>query len=186
MSETQIRDYAAGKGFHPRTVQRWLAWNEADRDCLYRVACTLKVSENHLRDLMDWLEEISLRDHLAIAEILSRRDVIDVQTDPRLGRADKLKRIKENIRRLRFPRLAETEDALERRIQEVKLHPQIRLSVPAGLEGANLRVEFHAASADELRRLATTVADAANKESVKEIFILLSGEVVADEKSSVH
>ena len=186
MSEMQIRDYAADKAFHRRTVQRWLAWNEADRDGLYHVASGLRVSENHLRDLMDWLEEIALRDHLTIAEILSRRDVIDIQTDPRFGRADKLKRVKENIRRLRFPRLAETEDALQRRIQELKLHPQVRLSVPTGLEGAKLHVEFHAASADELRRLAAKVAEAADKEVMREIFALLSGETAADAKSPMQ
>ena len=120
MSEAQIRDYAAGKGFHPQTVERWLAWKEQDRDGLFRVAYALKVSENHLRDLMDWLEEISLRDQLRIDEILSRRDIVDIQTDPRLGRADKLKRIKEQIRRMRFPRLAETEDALRTQNSRIK------------------------------------------------------------------
>jgi hypothetical protein len=29
----------------------------------------LKVGENHLRDLMDWLEEIALRDQATVGEI---------------------------------------------------------------------------------------------------------------------
>jgi hypothetical protein len=180
MSEAQIRDYAAEKGFHPQTVERLLAWNEQDRDGLFRVAYALKVSENHLRDLMDWLEEISLRDQVRIDVILSRRDIVNIQTDPRLGRADKLKRIKEQIRRLRFPRLAETEDVLRARIQELRLHPEVRLSVPAGLEGGNLHVEFNASSPGELRRLAAKLVEAADKESVREIFALLSGETAKD------
>jgi hypothetical protein len=186
MSETQIRDYAAQKGFHPQTVERWLAWNEADRDSLFRVACPLKVSENHLRDLMDWLEEISLRDQFGIDEVLCRHDIIDIQTDPRLGRADKLKRIKEQIRRLRFPRLAETEDGLRRRLSELKLHPQVRLSVPPGLEGGCLHVEFNASSPEELRRLAAKLVEAADKEAVREIFALLSGETAKDPTSPTH
>jgi hypothetical protein len=146
----------------------------------------LKVSENHLRDLMDWLEEISLRDQLSVAEILSRREMTSIQTDPRLGRADKIKRIKENIRRLRFPRLAETEDALQRRIQELKLHPEVRLSVPAGLEGGNLRVEFHASSRDELRRLAAKIVEATDNELTRDIFALLSGETATQPASPGH
>jgi hypothetical protein len=180
MSEAQIRDYAAGKDFHPQTVERWLAWKEQDRDGLFRVADALKVGENHLRDLMDWLEEISLRDELRIDEILSRRDIVDIQTHPRLGRADKLKRIKEQIRRMRFPRLAETEDALRTRIQELKLHPEVRLSVPTGLEGGKLHVEFKASSVDELRRLAAKLLGVVDEALVKEIFALLSGETVKD------
>ncbi len=129
---------------------------------------------------MDWLEEIALRDPVRIHEVLSRPDLHYIETDPRLGRADKLKRIKEQIRRWRFPRLAETEDALRARIQELRLHPEIRLSVPTGLEGANLHVEFSASSPHELRKLAAGLLDAADKELVGEIFALLSGQTVKE------
>ena len=180
MSEAQIRDYAAAKGFRSQTVERWLAWNEQDRNGLLRIAYELKASENHLRDLMDWLEEISLRDGVSIDGILSRSDVVHIETDPRLGRADRLKRIKEQLRRLRFPRLAEAEDTLRKAIQELKLHPEIRLSVPAGLEGGKLRVQLDACSADELRILATKLIEAAQEEPARQIFAALSGETAKE------
>lgn len=176
MSEEQVRDYARGKGFHPQTLERWLAWNEPDREGLGRVAYALKIGENHLRDLMDWLEEIALRDAVGIHEILSRADLNDIETDPRLGRADKLKRIKEQIRRWRFPRLTETEDALRARIQGLKLHPEIRLTVPVGLEGANLHVEFSASSRQQLKTLAAKLLEAADKELMGDVFALLTGQ----------
>ena len=180
MSEPEIREYAKEKAFHPQTLARWLAWNEPDRDALYRLAVALKVGENHLRDLMDWLEEISLRDGLQIGGILGDRSITALESDPRLGRADKLKRIKDRIRRWRFPRLAQTEDSIRARIQELKLQPEIRLTVPPGLEGGRLRVEFDAASQDELQRLIAKVADATGKEAVREIFGLLAGRTPAD------
>ncbi|MBI2366014.1 MAG: hypothetical protein HYV01_13560 [Deltaproteobacteria bacterium] len=70
MSEPEIREYAKKKAFHPQTVARWLAWEQPDRDALYRLALPLKIGENHLRDLMDWLEEISLRDGVQVRQIL--------------------------------------------------------------------------------------------------------------------
>lgn len=142
---------------------------------MYRLALPLKIGENHLRDLMDWLEEISLRDGLRVRQILGNGAVSDVESDPRLGRADKLKRIKEQVRRLRFPRLAQTEDSIRARIQELKLQPEIRLTVPAGLEGGRLRMEFEAASQEELQRLITKLADTMGKEVLREIFGLLAG-----------
>ncbi len=175
MSEPEIREYANEKAFHPQTLTRWLAWEQPDRDALYRLAFALKIGENHLRDLMDWLEEISLRDGLQVRQILGNGSVFDVESDPRLGRADKLKRIKEQIRRRRFPRLAQTEDSIRARIQELKLRPEIRLTVPAGLEGGRLRIEFDAASQDELQRLIAKLVDATGKEAVREIFGLLAG-----------
>ena len=174
MSEAEIRAYATSKGFHPQTLERWLSWRAADAAALARLAFALKISENHLRDLMDWLEEVALRDGVQIHAVLTSKAINDIETDPRLGRADRLKRIKEQVRRLRFPRLAETEDAIRAKIQELKLHPEIRLTIAPGLEGGQVRVEFVAASQDELRRLAMKLSEATEKASMPEIFALLA------------
>ena len=136
----------------------------------------LKVGENHLRDLMDWLEEIALRDQSTIEEILASKPITDIESDPRLGRADKLKRVKEELRRLRFPRLVQIEDSIRMRIQELNLHPKIRLTVPPGLEGGKLRIELIASSPEELQRLTTKLAEAAPTSTVQQIFALLTGE----------
>ncbi len=175
MNDQQIREYAKARGFHPQTIARWMAWDPPASAALCRIAVALKVSENHVRDLMDWLEEIALRDGSTIDEILADRGVLAAESDPRLGRADKLKRIKEVIRRLRFPRLAQTEDAVRRRILELKLHPAVTLSAAPGLEGGRLRIEFSAASQDELRKHVACLGDAVDKDAAREIFALLQG-----------
>jgi len=180
--QDQVREYAKARGFHPRTLARWLGWEPPASAALCRLALELKIGENHLRDLMDWLEEIALRDDRAIDTILADRVIADIQTDPRLGRADKLKRIKEEVRRQRFPRLAQTEDELRARIAALKLQPEITLSAPIGLEGGRLRVEFSASSQQELKRLTAKLADAANQEAVREAFALLAG-TAADTKT---
>ncbi len=130
---------------------------------------------------MDWLEEIALRDRIEINAVLSSKTIDDLKTDPRRGRADRLKRVKEQIRRLRYPRLAAAEEEIRTRIQALKLQPEIRLSVPAGLEGGRLQVEFSAASAAELRDAANRLARAAAAPQAAEIFALLAGQPV-DEK----
>jgi hypothetical protein len=175
MSETAIRDYAKARGFHVQALERWLSWQPSDRAALAELVFALKIGENHLRDVMDWLEEIALRDQVNIHQILGRQIVGDITTDPRLGRADKLKRVKEQVRRWRFPRLAETEDGIRGKIQALKLHPGVSLAVPPGLEGGRLQVEFSAASYEELKQLTAKLSDALEKTVTAEIFALLSG-----------
>ncbi len=53
-----------------------------------------------------------------------------------------MKRIKESLRRLRFPRLAQTEDEIHGKIRALKLQPEIRMTVAPGLEGGRLQIEF--------------------------------------------
>ena len=175
MGERAIREYAGSRGFHRQTLERWLGWAEADRDGLEGLAVGLKVSENHLRDLMDWLEEISLRDGSTVHEVLARAEIYSIRTDPRLGRADKLKRIKEQLRRWRFPRLAAIEDALTERIKALHLPAGIRLSAPPGLEGGRLKIEFDAGTVTELQELSGRLHDAAAKDAMTQIFMLLAG-----------
>lgn len=175
MSESTFREYARTRGFHPQTLERWTGWEDAARERLANLAVGLKASENHVRDIMDWLEEISLRDKTKIQEILARREIDVIETHPRLGRADKLKRVKEQLRRWRFPRLAAMEDSVAKSIKALELPAAIRLSAPPGFEGGRLKVEFEIATALELRELSGRLSRAAASEAMKDIFATLAG-----------
>jgi len=175
MSESAFRSFAESKGFHAQTLSRWLSWQPEDRLALARLALPLKISENHLREVMDWCEEIALRDGATIATIFAAKSIDDIATDPRLGRADKVKRIKESLRRLRFPRLAQTEDAVQGKIRALKLQPEIRVTVPPGLEGGRVQIEFSVTNQQDFKRLAEKLAAAAETSCTSEIFALLGG-----------
>ena len=176
MIDQSIIEYAKQKGFHPQTVERWLRLAEGDRAAILELVEELKMGENHLRDFLDWLEEIALRDGVSLCAILQRESILRISSDPRLGRSDKLKQIKEELRRLRFPRLSRIEGEIQKKIREMKLRPQIRISVPPGLEGGSLTVQVRATSYEELRRLVGEVQEASETEAMREIFALLRGE----------
>jgi len=135
----------------------------------------LKAGENHLRDLMDWLEEIELRDGVVISELLQSKTMTDIRTDPRLGRADRLKRLKDQVRRIRFPRLSQIEDSIQAKIRQLKLQPAVKLLVPAGLEGGDLQIEFTARSPAEFKSIVANLGAAAESENLAEIYLLLKG-----------
>jgi hypothetical protein len=175
MTAQAIQDYALDKGFHPQIKERWLSWDANDGAALLEVALSLKAGENHVRDLMDWLEEIALRDGIAIGEILRSTNISDIRTDPRLGRADRLKRIKDHIRRIRFPRVSQIQDSIQSKIRQLKLPPTVRVSVPAALEGGDLKIEFTAGSPAEFKKNLAKLGAAAESESLAEIYVLLNG-----------
>ncbi|MEX0802804.1 MAG: hypothetical protein WD688_05745 [Candidatus Binatia bacterium] len=180
MSEQTIQEFAATKGFHSHTQQRWLSWKPQDGAALLNLALALKAGENHLRDLMDWLEEISMRDGVAIQDVLGSEAITRIKTDPRLGRADRLKRVKDQIRRLRFPRLSQLEDSIQSKIRALKLQPNVKLSVPPGLEGGDLRVEFSVGSPAQLKSILAKLNEASECEFMTEIFVLLKGDASAE------
>ena len=181
MNDQQILAYSKTRGFHHNTVERWLGLSGPDREALMTLAQGLDVGQNHLRDLLEWLEEIQLRDGVSFAEILSREELSRIMSDPRLGRNDKLKRLKDELRRLRFPRMARIEKEIHQRIREMKLKPQINVTVPPGLEGGVVTLTVKASSHDELKRLFGEVAQVVEGEGMKEVFLLLRGERICDQ-----
>ncbi|HEY1372425.1 MAG TPA: hypothetical protein VGH50_08135 [Candidatus Binatia bacterium] len=170
--DEEIRSYCRSKGFHLHTEARWLGYNEADRSALLQVIREVRPGENHFKDLLDWLEEIALRDGTPIAALLQKQ-LSGVLSDPRLARNDKLKRLKEELRRLRFPRLAGIEDEIQHRIRSLKLPRGISLSVPQGLEGGAVALKIEATRREDLRRLAADVSRAVDSDDMKEIFAIL-------------
>jgi hypothetical protein len=82
--------------------------------------------------------------------------------------------VKEQLRRWRFPRLAAIEDTIRQNIQALKLPPEIRLSVPAGLEGGRLEAQISAGSLAEFQRLTSKLNEAAAQSFIAEIFQCLS------------
>ena len=175
MIEEQIGTYCRLKGFRPQTLSRWLGFNPEDRGAILRLVQDLKPGENHFKDILDWLEEIALRDGVGIAALL-RENLSRITSDPRLGRNDKLKRVKEELWRLRFPRLARIETEIHGRVREMKLGPELSVTVPPGLEGGVVTLQIKAASHEEMKRLAGEAARVAETDAMKEIFALLSGE----------
>lgn len=151
---------------------------EPDREALFGLAQGLRLGQNHLRDLLDWLEEIALRDGLSPCDVLRREPLAQISSDPRLSRSDKLKRIKDEVRRLRFPRLSRTEGAIHNAIREMKLNPAIQITVPPGLEGSSVTVQLKSSSYQELKRLVGELERALESESAHALFMLLRGEAV--------
>ena len=176
MAESEFRESRPETSVQSALAERLCHWNRDDRETFSSLVSRLKIGQNHQRDLMDWLEEIALRDTAKIADVLGAAPLAAIESDPRLGRADKLKRIKEHIRRLRFPRLTASEDGVRSRLRELKLVPELRITVPAGLEGGKLHVEFSAANMAEFRVCVSKLADAADREPLSQAFAILSGQ----------
>ena len=92
--------------------------------------------------MMDWLEEIALRDQSGHwRHPFGKEDRrLGNRPAPRPGRSAQANQ--RTAPPAAVSALGATEEAIHRRIQALKLHPEIRLTVPPGLEGGRLQVEF--------------------------------------------
>ena len=168
----QILAYAQQKRLSPQTSARWQTWSEADQTALWETVQELQLGENHLRDFLDWCEESALRDGGTIAELLARPAIRQPLT-AKLGRNDKLKAVKEALRKIRYPHLSRLEEELRMAVKALDLGGRVRVSFPASLEGDEMTVEIKARSEKELEESLTRLRQRLNDGTFQRLFALL-------------
>jgi hypothetical protein len=167
-----IRAFATERKYHQATIERWLQLTPTDATALFELARELRLGEHQLGDLWDWAEEIGARDGLPLARVLAVEAMVAARRHG-LSRNDTLRRVKEALRRLRFPQLAALEDRLAALIRTLALPRNMRVSLPEFLEGDEVRVEITADSAAALRAAAARLLDATNSSACEDLFALL-------------
>lgn len=172
LTENAIRAYAAERGFHQTTLERWLALAPVDAAALWDLTRELRLGENQAGDLWEWAEEIAARDRTTIAAVFA--DATVAGGGAKAGRGERLKAIKSALRRRRFPALVAAEERIAALVRTLGLPRSVRLVVPEHLEGDDIRVEIVARDADGLRAAAEALARAASTSTCEDIFELLS------------
>jgi hypothetical protein len=138
---------------------------------LLTVAQELQLGENHLRDFLDWLEDIVARDGGTIQILLARPEICQ-GLNARLSRNDKVKVVKDALRKIRYPRLSRLEEELHAAAKALDLGKHIQVSFPPALEGEEITVELKVRNlkelTDNLGRLQQRVEDG----SLRRLFTL--------------
>ncbi len=147
-------------------------WSDHECVALGRVVDVLRPSPRHLRDILDWLDDIATRDAGRPGAVLA---------DPGLSRLlaargsapDRLKRWKEALRRLRYPRLVAREAEATTLIRGMALGPAARIQLPPALEGGALTVTLTVTSADALAQALARLDTSLRAGDIARLFGLL-------------
>lgn len=170
----RVDSFAAAHRLQAPLLEQWRALAAGDAVAIVDLAELLRLGENHLRDVLDWADEIAVRDGTTIAAVLGAEPLRAVLARD-LGRNEAIKAVREALRRLRFPRLVETEDRLARQVRELRLPPGVRLVLPANLNDTEVRIEIRAVDAESLRAAVDSLRAAVQRRELADLFALMNG-----------
>jgi hypothetical protein len=128
---------------------RTASWNDEQRTALARVVDTLRPSPRHLADVLDWLEDIAARAGGHPSAVLAA-PTLRAALASGGGASDRLKRWKEALRRLRYPRLAAREQEFAAVVRALDLGRGVAITPPPGFEGGGVTVTIRSGSLAEL------------------------------------
>lgn len=172
VSTGSLTSYAQQKRLSAQTLARWQAWDELDQHALLTLAQELQLGENHLRDFVDWLEEIMLRDGGSIAAVVDQRDIQRLLATKQ-SRNTKLKAVKEALRKLRYPYISRLEEKLRKSVKELDLGRQVHIVFPPTFEGDEVTLEIKVRNVDDLTDSLSRLQQRIDDESLQHLFDLL-------------
>jgi hypothetical protein len=153
-------------------AERTTTWTAQERVALRTVVEALRPSARHLTDILDWLDDIAARDRVRPAATLADHDLQAVLRF-RGSRADRLKRGKERLRRLRYPRLAAREAAVADLVRAMDLGSAVVVAPPPLLEGGLVTITMAVRSPEELAAALERLRDGIARGDVGRLFALL-------------
>jgi hypothetical protein len=171
----RVRAYVAARRIDEAIATRWFAWASCDGLALLDLAEGLGLGGNQIDDFMTWLEDIAARDAVAPAAVLAAREIRGVLAT-RLGRSDKVKRVKALVRARRFPRLAALERALAEEVRALGLGPGVAVRFPPDFEGDEITVELRARHVEALRAAVDRVDAALRAGGFERLFRRFDGD----------
>jgi hypothetical protein len=168
----QMETYAREKRLSPSTLARWHAWGDDDQAAFFPLVQALQLGDNQVRDFLDWVEEILLRDGGTVRDLLARPEV----TRPlggNLSRNDKLKAVKTALRAIRYPRLSRLEGDLRAAVKALDLGNRVRVSFPPAFEGDDVTIQLTVRNSEELAEVLSRLRRRLDEGSWQQVFDLL-------------
>jgi hypothetical protein len=153
-------------------LDRWLALDAYSAAAILDAASHLRLHVGQLRSALEMLEEIALIEGTQVSAVLARAPLkrIFEGVGPASARA---RAFVDELRTMRFPRLACALEQLKAKVAELKLPRTVCLALPKDLGSDELRIEIRVRSAgefkDSLRKLVEKADD------VERILDLLGG-----------
>lgn len=133
---------------------RLAAWPPADRLAALPFFQVLPFSQSKQEELVEWLELLSRREGVAIADILGRPELASCLADPAQPRQEQAAALRGRLRAWVSPRLSAAREAWEKGLARsgLKHHPRLRLTPPPVFEGSDFHLEIKFRDGAELRQ----------------------------------
>ncbi|MCP4402830.1 MAG: ParB N-terminal domain-containing protein [bacterium] len=162
----------------PLTVIELLAsLSNDDRHSVFSLISHLKLGLNKLKELLNYLEEIALRDALSITEILSAAEIQEIVAHEKYSGPQKIEQLRYALRKQRFPSFTALEEQYHEALKGLKLPRGLQLKTDRFFEDDNMSAGFRFSSPEELKSVAEELLQLSEKAELQELLQLIQGEL---------
>ncbi|MBN2008622.1 ParB N-terminal domain-containing protein [candidate division KSB1 bacterium] len=130
-----------------------------DRQSLFHLFVTLKLGKNRQKEFMRLLTDIAKSTERSLRDVVDQPALMAVVNDEKITSTQKVERVRDLLRKMRYPRLAEAELYFEEVKKELKLPPRIVLKHSPFFESDIYSLELLFRDPHEFQKMVTKVND---------------------------
>ncbi|MCJ7662761.1 MAG: ParB N-terminal domain-containing protein, partial [Desulfobacterales bacterium] len=123
--ERGLREYLVREGLSLTAAVLLLRLDKEGQKAILPLLMALRPGENRVKEIITYLQEVSLRDGVPVASLLSRGDIVEVLGDLEAPRPQRLERLRRIVKKMRVPLLRAKEERFAAYKQSLSLPPQI-------------------------------------------------------------
>ena len=131
----------------------------------------LKLSLNKQREVINRIKEIAIREDVSVLSLLETGRIREIVKNKDMDRALKVNKIRLYLRQRRFPEISKAEEYFEKKIKELKLGSDIKLSPPKNFEAPDYSLNLQFASMEQLREKKTALEKIIQNPILKDILV---------------
>jgi ParB/RepB/Spo0J family partition protein len=166
-----IKRYIVEENVSLGNATQFLEFAAEDQAEVGRLISELKLGENTLKEVLNLLREISLRDGLKVRELV-KGEIDGIASDSTNSKAHRTNRVRKRLQEMRYPRLTVLEKAFHEKRKDLGLSPGISLHCPSYFEGDKLKVEFQFGTMGEFKAIISKLMEASEQKELGEMLEL--------------
>ena len=168
--EDPVARFCADNAVALREAALWADFPREGQRALLVLVRALTPGQNLLRNYLQLVKEISLREAQTVQEVLQDGEIRAVLLDPEQARSGGRETVHRILRRKRYPLLDNIEKTFDTARRKLTLPEGVAVEPPAAFEGDTVSVSFKAGSPAELLEKAQALAEAAKSGNAGALF----------------
>jgi len=174
--EEELKRYIAQHDVPLTVIELLAGLSSDDRRSVFSLISELKLGLNKLKELLTYLEEISLRDARSITAILSAPEIQDILTQETHSGPQKIEALRYALRTQRYPGFTALEERYHTALKQVKAPHGLHLKTDRFFEDDGMVADFRFSSPEELKAVAEGLLQLSAQAELQELLQLIQGE----------
>lgn len=128
------------------------------------------LGQNKQKEILEDLQEVSLREQIAAEEILKTPEILEIQNSEKLSPLQKADKVRSLLRKRRYPSFSSWKESFDSSLRKMRWPKEIALKHSPFFEDENISVSFSFKNKKEFEESILKLKEMASKKEFNEIF----------------